>query len=178
MNARVWDQVGLELVQVDIQCTIEPQARGNGADDLSNEAVEVVIVGAGNVEAATADVIDSFVVDEECAVGVLNGAMCGQNSVVRLDDRGRDARRRVNGKLQLALLAVVGGQTLQQQGTESRSSATAERVENKETLKGRAVIWVEPLTKDSNKAFAYRAFLPATRRMRSMTLSTISLPMV
>ena len=76
MDTGVWDQVGLELVQVNVECTIETQTGGDGADDLSNQAVEVLVVGAGNVQAASADVVDSLVVDEERAVGVLNGAVC------------------------------------------------------------------------------------------------------
>ena len=34
-------QVGLELVQVDIQATIETKRRGDARDDLSNQPVQV-----------------------------------------------------------------------------------------------------------------------------------------
>lgn len=140
MDARVGDQVGLELVQVDIERTIESQAGGDGADHLGNETVEMLVVGTGNVQAATADIIDSFVVDEEGAVGVLNGAVRGKDGVVGLYDGRGDAGRRVNSELELALLAVVGRQTLEEQSTETRSSSATERVEDEETLEGGAVV--------------------------------------
>ena len=75
VDTRVWHKIGLELVQVDIESSIEAQARGDGADDLSYQTVEMLIVGARDIQAATADVVDSFVVNKEGAVGVLNGAV-------------------------------------------------------------------------------------------------------
>jgi hypothetical protein len=140
MDTRVWHQVGLELVQVDIESTVEAQAGGDGADDLSNQTVEMLIVGARDIQVAAADIIHSLVVDKERAVGVFNGAMSGQNSIVWLDNRGGNTRRRIHGELELALLAVVGREALQKQGTESRTCTTSKRVENEETLKRGAVV--------------------------------------
>lgn len=175
MNTGVGDQVGLELVQVDVESTVEAQRRGDGADDLSDEAVEVLIAGTGDVQVATADVIDGLVVDEEGAVRVLDGAVGGQNSVVGLDDGGGDTGRRVDSELELRLLAVVGRETLQEEGTETRAGTTTEGVEDQEALEAGAVVCDivscirrNPMTDD----------VPATRRTRSMTLSTSSLPMV
>lgn len=73
----------------------------------------MLVARAGDVQVATANVVDSLVIDEECAVRVLDRAMGRQNSIVGLDDGGRDARGRVDGELQLALLAVLGGQALE-----------------------------------------------------------------
>tara|TARA_R110002003_G_scaffold126_50_gene11863 strand:- start:17634 stop:18056 length:423 start_codon:yes stop_codon:yes gene_type:complete len=140
MDTRVWHQVGLELVQVDIESTIEAQAGGDGADDLSNQTVEMLIVGARDIQVAAADIVHSLVVDKERAVGVFNGAMSGQNSIVWLHDRGGDARRGIHGKFELALFAVVGREALQKQGSESRTCTTSKRVENEETLKRGAVV--------------------------------------
>jgi hypothetical protein len=64
----VWHQVGLELVQIDVESSIEAQTGGDRADNLSNQAVEMLIVGARDVQAATANIVDSFIVDEERAV--------------------------------------------------------------------------------------------------------------
>ena len=141
VDTGVWHKVGLELIQVDIERTIEAQARSDGADNLSDQAVEMLIVGTGNVQTAPADIVDSLVVNKECAVRVLNGAVCREDSVVRLDDGGGDARSRVDGEFELALLAVVGGEALEEESTESRTSATTERVEDEESLEGGAVIW-------------------------------------
>lgn len=49
VNARVWNQVGLELVQVYIEGTIETQTGCDGTDDLGDEAVKVLEVGTGDV---------------------------------------------------------------------------------------------------------------------------------
>jgi hypothetical protein len=136
----VWYQVGLELVQVDVESSIEAQTGGDRADNLSNQAVEMLIVGARNVQAATADIVDSFVVDKERAVGVLNGAVGREDGVIWLDDGGRDARSGIDGKLELALLAIVGRETLEEERTKTRSCTATERVEDEETLEGRAVV--------------------------------------
>lgn len=94
----------------------------------------MLVVGPGDIEAATADVVDRLVVDEECAVGVLDCAVGRKDSVVGLDHGGRDARSRVNGELELALLAVVGGEALKEESTKTRTCASTERVEDEEAL--------------------------------------------
>jgi hypothetical protein len=75
VDARVGHKIGLELVQINVERTVESQRRGDGADNLGNQTVEVLVVGPGNIQAATADVVDSLVVNKERAVGVLDGAM-------------------------------------------------------------------------------------------------------
>lgn len=140
MNTGVWHQVGLELVQIDVEGTIKSQRRGDGTDNLSNEAVQMLEVRLGNVEIAAANIVHGFVVNQKCAVGVLNCAVGGENGIVGLDDGRRDARSGIDGKFKLALLSVVGGEALQQKGTKTRSGTTTERVENQEALEGRAVV--------------------------------------
>ena len=49
-------------------------------------------------------------------------------------------RSRVDGELQLGLLAVVDGEPLHEQGGEARAGATAERVEDEEALQSRALV--------------------------------------
>jgi hypothetical protein len=95
----------------------------------------VLEVRSGDVQVAAADIVDSFVVNKERAVGVLDGAMSRQDGIVGFDNRRGNARRRVNGEFELALLAVVCGKTLKQKSTESRSGSTTEGVEDKEALK-------------------------------------------
>jgi len=51
-----------------------------------------VLVGrARDIEVAATDIIDSFVVNEEGTVRILNSAVGGENSIVRLDDRIGDS---------------------------------------------------------------------------------------
>jgi hypothetical protein len=107
---------------------------------LGDQSVQILVVGALNVEVAAADVVDGLVVDHEAAVRVLQRGVRGQYGVVRLDHRGGELRGRVDAELQLALLAVVDRQTLHQQGTEARAGATTKRVEDEEALQAGAVV--------------------------------------
>jgi len=63
-----------------------------------------------------------------------------QHRVVRLHHGGSQLRRRIDAEVKLALLAIVSGQVLQQKRTETRTSSTTDRLENKETLKTIALI--------------------------------------
>ena len=56
-------QVRLELVEIDVQRTVEPQRRRDGGDDLSDEAVEVGEAWLSNAQLLLADVEDGFVVN-------------------------------------------------------------------------------------------------------------------
>lgn len=143
VDTGVGDQVGLELVEIDVQGAIEAQAGGDGADNLGDEAVEMLITGAGDVKVAVTDIVDSFVIDEECAVRVLDGAVGGENGVIGLNDGGRDTGSWVDSEFELGLFAVVGGETLQEEGTEARTGTTTKGVEDQKSLEGRAVVYCE-----------------------------------
>ena len=141
MDAGVRDQVGLELVQIDVQGAVEAQRRGDGRDDLGDQAVEVLVARPGNVQIPAADVVDGLVVNQEGAVRVLDGAVGGQDGVVGLDNGRRQARGRVHGELELALLGKVGRQALEKQSAEPGTGATAKGVEDQEALEGVAVVY-------------------------------------
>jgi hypothetical protein len=140
VDARIRNQVGLKLVEVHIESTIEAQARSNGTHDLSNQAVQVLVIWARNVQISLADFIDGFVVDQEGAVRMLNRAMRREDGIIRLNDRRRHAGRRIDGEFKLALFAVVGRQALKNKGAESGSSAASKGVENEEALEGLAAV--------------------------------------
>ena len=140
VDTGVGDQVGLELVQVDIERTIETQGSGDGGDNLGNQAVQVLVAGALDSEVTAADVVDGLVVNHEAAVGVLQGGVGGQDGVVGLHDGGSVLRGGVNAEFQLGLLAVVNGETLHQESTETRTGTTTEGVENQETLETSTVV--------------------------------------
>jgi hypothetical protein len=140
VDTRVWYKVGLELVQINIERTIEAQTRRDRANNLSNQAVEMLIVRTRDVQVATADIVNCLVVNQERAVGVLDSAVSREDGVVGLDDRGRHLRSRIDGEFELALLAVVGAKALEEESTESGACATTERVEDEESLERGAVI--------------------------------------
>ena len=115
VDARVGYQVGLEFCQIDVECTIEAEGGGDGGHDLTDETVQVGVGWPLDVQVATADVIDGFIVDHEGAVRVLQGCVGGEDGVVWLDDGGGDLGSGVDGELELGLLSVVDGQTLHEE---------------------------------------------------------------
>ena len=119
MDPRVRHQVGLELVEIDVQGSVEPQRGGDGGDDLADQPVKVGVAWPLDVEVPAADVVDRLIVDHECAVAVLQGGVGTQGRVVGLHHCGGDLGCWVDAELQLGLLAVVDGQALHQKGGES-----------------------------------------------------------
>ena len=107
---------------------------------LRNQAVQVLVVGTFNAQVPSADVVDGLVVDHEGAVGVLEGGVCGEDGVVWLNNGCGDLGSWVDAELELALLAVVDGQTLHQQSSETRAGSATEGVEDEETLQTGAVV--------------------------------------
>ena len=140
VDTGVGDQVGLELVEIDVEGTVETERSGDGRDNLGNQAVEVLVAGAFNTEVAAADVVDGLVVNHETAVGVLKGGVGGEDRVVGLNNGGGVLRSRVDAEFQLGLLAVVNGQTLHQESTKTGTGTTTEGVEDQETLETGAVV--------------------------------------
>ena len=109
MDPWVWDQVGLELCQIDVQSTIEPQRGGDGGNDLTDQPVQVGVGWSFDVEVSSADIVDGFVIDHESAIGVLQGGMGGEDRVVWLDNSGGNLWGWVDGKFQLGFFTVVNG---------------------------------------------------------------------
>ncbi len=100
-------QVGLELGQIYIQCSIEAQGCCDGGNDLPDQPVEVCVGGALDVEVSTADVVDGLVVHHEGTVGVLEGGVGGKDGVVGLHHRSGYLRSWIDSELKFWLLSVV-----------------------------------------------------------------------
>ena len=86
MDPGVGHQVGLELSQIDVEGTIEPEGGGDGGHDLSDQPVEVGVGGTLDVQVTSADVVDGLVVDHEGTVGVLQGGVGTEGGVVGLNN--------------------------------------------------------------------------------------------
>jgi hypothetical protein len=84
MNPRIRHQIRLKLIQIDIKRTIKPQTARNTANNLRNKPIQMLKARSRNIQVATTDIVDSFVVDEERAVAVFDGGMGGENGVVGL----------------------------------------------------------------------------------------------
>ena len=140
VDARVWDQIGLELRHIDVKGTIEAKGSRERGDDLGNQPVEVGVGRALNVERAAADVVDGFVIKHNSDVGVLEERVGRENAVVGFDDSGGHLGRGVHAEAELGLAAVVDGKTLEEERAESGSGATSDSVEAEESLETRAVV--------------------------------------
>ena len=140
MDARVRHQVGLEFSDIDVEGTIEAERCGLGRDDLSNQSVQVGVGRALNVQGAAADVTDGLVIKEDDQLSVLEKGMGGEHTVVRLDHCGGYLRSRIDAVTELRLFAVVDGQALEEEGSETRTGTTTNGIEDKETLQTSAVV--------------------------------------
>merc|ERR1719198_288885 len=110
------------------------------SDAVGDEAVEVRVRRALDVEVAAADVVEGLVVEGERHVRVLEERVRREHRVVGLDDGVGDLRRRVDGEAELGLAAVVDGEALEEQRAEARAGAAARAVEDEEALEARAVV--------------------------------------
>jgi hypothetical protein len=72
-------QVGLKLVQVDIQATVEAERRGDGRDDLSNEPIEVGETGRRNAEVPLANIVNCFIIYLTIAKGQKEFSCCSSD---------------------------------------------------------------------------------------------------
>lgn len=80
--------------------------------NLSDEAVQVGVGGALDVEGATAQVVYGLVVKHDGYIGVLQQRVSGQDAVIRLHHGVGHLGARVHSEAQLGLLPVVYGETL------------------------------------------------------------------
>jgi len=178
VNTWEWHEVCLELIQVDVEGTIESQAGCNRAYDLGHKTVEMVKSRARDVQVTLAYIINSLVVNEKGAVGVSDGTVCGQDGIVGFHHGSGHARGRVDHKLQLRFLVILSRKTLEQERTKARACSSAKGMEDHETLKRRAIICKEISPQITSQEWEGSIYTPATRRIRSTTLSTSNLPMV
>ena len=140
MDTGVGHQVSLELSDVDIEGTVEPERGSQGRDDLGDKSVKVSVGGSFNVQVTSADIVDGLVVEHDSDISVLEEGVGGQDRVVGLNDGSGDLRRGVDGETKLALLAVVDGKTFEEEGSETGTSTSTDGVEHKEALETSAVV--------------------------------------
>jgi len=140
VDSGVRNQVGLELGHIDVEGTVESEGGGQGGDDLGDQSVKIGVGGSLDVEVSSADIVDSFVVEHNGHIGVLQEGVSGQDGVVRLNDGSGDLGRGIDGETELGLLSVVDGESLQEEGTESGSGTTTDGVEDEESLETGTVV--------------------------------------
>jgi hypothetical protein len=140
VNTRVRHQVGLELCDIDVQSTIESKRSRQRRDNLCDETIQVGVCWSLNIEVTTADIVQSFVIDLICDIGVFQERVNAQHGVVRFDDGGSDLRARPHSEGDLRLLTVIDGQSFHHQATQTGSSSSSDSVVDHESLKTGTVI--------------------------------------
>jgi hypothetical protein len=133
-------QVSLEFSDIDVKGTIESQRGGQRGDNLSDESVQVSVSGSFDIQLSSADVVHGFVVEDDGNISVFQQRVSGQDGVVRFNHGGGDLGGRVNGETEFGLLAVIDGESFQQEGSQSGSSSSSDGVEDHKSLETGTVI--------------------------------------
>ena len=140
MDSWVWDQVSLELSDIDVKGTIESEGGGKRGDNLGDESVKVGVGWSLNIEGSSADIVDSFVVKHNGDIGMLKKRMGGEDGVVWLNNGGGDLWGWVDGETELGFLTVIDGESLEEERSETGSGTSTDGVEDEETLETSALI--------------------------------------
>ena len=140
MDSWIWHQVGLELSDIDVKGTVESERGGQRGDNLSNESVQVGVGWSLNVEVSSADIVHSFVIEDDSDISVLEEGVSGQHGVVWLNNGSGNLWGWVDGETELGLLTVIDGKSLEEERSETGSGTTTDGIEHKETLETSALI--------------------------------------
>jgi len=140
MDSWVWDQVGLELSDIDVKGTIESEGGSERGDNLSDESVQVSVGWSLNVEVSSADIVNGLIIDHDGDISVLEEGVSGEDGVVWLNNSSGNLWGWVDGETELGFLTVVDGKSLEEERSESRSGTSTDGVEDEETLETCALI--------------------------------------
>ena len=140
MDSWIWDQVSLELGNINIEGTIESEGGSQGRDDLGDQSVQVGVGGSLDIEVSSADIVDGLVVEHDGDIGVLKEGVSGEDGVVGLNDSGGDLGGGVDGETELGFLTVIDGKSLEEEGSETGTGTTTDGVEDEESLESSALI--------------------------------------
>ena len=140
MDSWVWDQVSLELGDIDVKGTIESEGSGQRGDNLGNKSVKVGVGWSLDIEVSSADIIDGLVIKDDGDIGVLKKGVSGEDGVVWLNNGGGDLWGWVDGETELGLLTVIDGESLEEERSETGSGTSTDGVEDEETLETSALI--------------------------------------
>jgi len=140
MDSWIWDQVSLELSNINVKGTVESEGSSQRGDNLGNESVQVGVGWSLNVEVSSADIVDGLVIKDDSDIGMLKEGMSGQDGVVWLNNGGGNLWGWVDGETELGFLTVVNGESLEEERSETGSGTTTDSVEDEETLETSALI--------------------------------------
>jgi len=140
MDSWVWDQVSLEFSNINVKGTIESEGGSEGGDNLSDKSVQVGVGWSLDIEVSSADIIDGFVIEDNGDIGVLEKGVSGEDGVVWLNNGGGDLWGWVDGETELGFLTIIDRESLEKEGSKSRSCSSTDGLEDEETLETSALI--------------------------------------
>ena len=86
MDPWVWNKIGLELVEINIEGTIKAQGCCDGRDDLGNQPVQIRVCWSGDLKMDTTKVIYGLIVNQEGHITVFQSCVGIEQSIVGLDN--------------------------------------------------------------------------------------------
>jgi len=79
MDSWIWDQVGLEFSDINVQGTVESERGSQRGDNLSDESVQVGVGWSLNVEVSSADIVNGFVIEHNSNISVFQEGVSGED---------------------------------------------------------------------------------------------------
>ena len=140
VDTGIWDQIGLEFGNINVQGTIESQWGSQRWNDLGNESVQVGVCWSFNIQLSSADVINGFVIKDICDISVFQKWVSGQNWIVWLNNSCGDLGRWIYGETEFWFLSVINWESFQKEWSQSWSGTTTNCVENHESLETSTVV--------------------------------------
>ena len=140
VDSWIWDQVGLELSNINVKSTIESERSSQWWDNLSNKSIQVSVGWSFNIEISSADIIDGFVIKHNGNISVLKKGVSRKNWVVWLNDCSWNLWGWVDSETEFWFLTVIDWESLEKERSKSRSSTSSYSVEDKESLETCALI--------------------------------------
>jgi len=140
VNSWVWDQVGLEFGDINVEGTIESQRSSEGGDNLGDESVQVSVGWSFDIQLSSADIVKGFVIEHNSNIGVFQKGVSGKDGVVWFDDSGGNLWGWVDGETQLGLLTVINGKSFQEEGSETGTGTTTNGGVDEESLESSTVV--------------------------------------
>jgi hypothetical protein len=108
----IWHENSWEIVNVDIETSLETERCRKGRNHLSDKSVEVCVGWTLNVKGRFANVVKCLVIKIEGEVRVLKKGVSRENGVVRFHNSSGHLRRWSNGETHLGLSAEFNSEAL------------------------------------------------------------------
>ena len=135
MKTWEWHHVNGKFTKISIELTWETEASGNTTHCGRDKMIQVAISWSSELKSTETNIIQSFVVDTEGFVSVLNQLMYRECSVVRLNHSIGHFGGWNDAKCIHDSIGILFTDLGDKEGTHSRASATSKRVGELESLK-------------------------------------------